>query len=149
MAQANIPQSPQFPGIKAIAFFNPKAIPDASRILAGYGLILVIQDGITWVPLDGVAVLKHTSEIKDNSTISQTVLTFSSRDEIPPLSAFIAIAADDTAWAVGFQSDHPGSLKAESSTSDTKGDPVTVNYQFSSPYLPAKTKIQLKTDNAG
>lgn len=136
------PQSPQFPGLKAVAVFNPDLIPEASRILAGYGLPLSLPEQIDWLAIDDVPAIKYSSEIKNNVPVRQTVLTFSTRDTVPGRSAFVAVDADGTAWAVGFSLYHPGTLKASASTSSPKGDPVTVTYEFTSPYPPAKVILK-------
>ena len=134
------PQSPQFPGIKAVAAFNPDLIPEASRILAGYGLPLYITDQIDWLAI--FPAIKFSSEMKNNVPVRQTVLTFSTRDSVPERSAFVAVDAGGESWAVGFQLHHPGSLKTSASTSSPKGDPVTVTYEFSSPYLPVRVILK-------
>lgn len=135
------PQSPQYPGIKAVAFFDSAEIPESEIRKTAFGFPLQITARLHWINTDSPAILKTESAPSDNTAILSATLSFCTRDKIPQWAAFLIIDANDNMRAIGIDRSHPGVLKASSSTSTPDSDPVSVQYEFSSPVSPSPARL--------
>lgn len=136
------PNIPPVPGIKAVGYVN---MSDLNALLC---MALIIGHcpklpAPRWLSLDSIPVLSLSSSPQDSANVNLSELSFSTSDPVPTNGvAWVCRMSDGSARILGYNHEHPGTMKSESTTSRPGEQPATSSYTFSFPGSPAACAIQ-------
>lgn len=137
------PPVPKYPGLKAVGHVSRRRTTrtpglDSSVSRNSTARLIVPRNEVTWLDLDGEATVTHSSKPEGASTLSETVLEFSTSAEVPhpSLHALVYCDTDGNWFCTGWHPLFFGTLTSETASSTPGGERVTTRYKHSSPLRP-------------